>query len=96
MLIAHNLVRIEMARAAVVLNVPPTRISFHRALSLVCEHIRVTTTGTPPTRWADVEVFLLAQLRWLVLPERRTHRQFPRVMKMPVGRYARKLPAAPM
>ena len=95
LLIAHNLVRIEMARVAVVLKVPPTRISFHRSLSLVCEHIRVTTSGTPPAKWADVEAFLLAQLRWLVLPERRSHRQFPRAMKMPVGRYARKVPAAP-
>jgi len=59
LLVAHNLVRIEMARVAVLLRVPPTRIGSHRALSLVCEHIRMTTAGAPPSKWAYMEVFLL-------------------------------------
>lgn len=95
LLIAHNLVRIEMARVAVLIGVVPTRISFHRALGLVCHHVRNTTAGTPPSKWADREVLLLNELRWLVLPERRTDRHYPRVMKMPVGRYARKVPGLP-
>ena len=95
LLVAHNLVRIEMARVAVLIGVVPTRISFHRALGLVCEHVRRTSAGTPPSKWADREVLLLNELRWLVLPERRADRHFPRAMKMPVGRYARKVPSAP-
>lgn len=95
LLVAHNLVRIEMARVAVLLGVAPTRISFHRALGLVCDHVRRTTAGTPPSKWADRQVLLLNELRWMVLPERRTERHFPRAMKMPVGRYARKVPAVP-
>ena len=94
LLIAHNLVRIEMARVAVLLGVPPTRISFHRALGRVCDHLRTTTAGTPPSKWGDREILLLNELRWLVLPERRSHRHFPRAMKMPVGRYPRKMPVA--
>lgn len=92
LLVAHNLVRIEMARVAVLLSVPPTRISFHRALGLVCDHLRLTAAGTPPQKWVAAEALLLSELRWVVLPERRSHRQFPRAMKMPVGRYARKVP----
>ncbi len=95
LLVAHNLVRIEMARVAVLIGVVPTRISFHRAVGLVCEHVRRTTAGTPPSKWADREGLLLSELRWLVLPERRTERHFPRAMKMPVGRYARKVPGVP-
>jgi hypothetical protein len=94
LLVAHNLVRIEMARVAVLLDISPTRISFHRALGLVCEHLRRTTAGSPPSKWVDREALLLNELRWLVLPERRSHRHFPRAMKMPVGRYPRKLPVA--
>jgi len=90
LLLAHNLVRVEMARVAVLLRVPPTRISFHRALGLVAEHLRATADATPPSKWADRQVLLRSELRFLLLPERRVERAFPRAMKMPVGRYARK------
>lgn len=93
LLVAHNLVRVEMARAAVLLRVSPTHISFHRALLVVCDHLRNTTEGSPPSKWADHMVLLRSQLQYLLLPERRSDRHFPREMKMPVGRYARKLPA---
>lgn len=95
LLLAHNLVRVEMARVAVLLRVPPTRISFHRALSIVADHLRVTAAATPPSKWADRHVLLRSELKFLLLPERRTGRAFPRVMKMPIGRYARKHTAAP-
>ena len=95
LLVAHNLVRVEMARTAVLLKVAPTRISFHRALDAVCDHLRFTAGGSPPTQWADNIGLLRNRLQFLLLPERRTERSFPRAMKMPVGRYARKLPATP-
>lgn len=93
LLLAHNLVRVEMARAAVLLRVRPTRISFHRALVLITDEFRMLAEATPPSKWGDREMRLRSELRFLLLPERRD-RHFPRVMKMPVGRYARKLPAA--
>jgi len=93
LLVAHNLVRVEMARTAVLLRVPPTRISFHRALLVVCDHLRNTAEGSPPSKWAQHMVLLRSRLQYLLLPERRTGRRYPRQMKMPVGRYARKLPA---
>jgi hypothetical protein len=95
LLVAHNLVRVEMAKAAVLLRVPPTRISFHRALLVVCDHLRNTADGSPPSKWVDHMGLLRSRLQYLLLPERRSSRQFPRAMKMPVGRYARKVPAQP-
>ena len=93
LLLAHNLVRVEMASVAAELGVAPTRISFHRALHELADGLR-GMTGTAPTRWPAWEGLLRTRLMQLVLPERRTARSFPRAMKMPVGRYARKLPAA--
>lgn len=93
LLVAHNLVRVEMARAAVLLRVPPTRISFHRALLVVCDHIRATAEVSAPSKWAHHMGLLRSRLQYLLLPERRSDRHAPREMKMPVGRYARKLPA---
>jgi Transposase DDE domain/Insertion element 4 transposase N-terminal len=92
LLVAHNLVRVEMAHAANEIGVPPTRISFHRALLVVCDHIRATAESSPPTKWADHIVLMRSRLQYLVNPERRSDRHYPREMKMPVGRYARKLP----
>lgn len=93
LLVAHNLVRVEMACAAVLLKVPPTRISFHRALLVVCDHLRATAGGSPPSKWVEHMGLMRASLQYLLLPERRSDRHYPRAMKMPVGRYARKLPA---
>jgi len=92
LLVAHNLVRVEMAHSAALLGVPPTRISFHRALLVVCDHLCATVEVSPPTKWADHMVLLRSRLQHLLLPERRSDRHYPRAMKMPVGRYARKLP----
>lgn len=39
-LVADNLARVDTARMAVLLSVPPTRISFHCALDEVCDHVR--------------------------------------------------------
>ncbi len=92
LLVAHDLVRVEMARAAVLLRVPPARARFHRAMLVACDQLRDTAEGSPPSRWADHMVLPRGQLPSLLLPERREDRHFPRAMKMPVGRYARKRP----
>ena len=89
-LIAHNLVRVEMAKAAVLLRVPPTRISFHRALVLICQHVQWVATSSAPSKAFDRTLILQAQLQYLLLPPRRVDRHYPRVQKVVVGRYPRK------
>lgn len=94
LLVTHNLVRVEMTRAAALLGVHPTRISFHRALLVVCDHIRNTAAGSPPTKWAERIDLLRSQLQYLLLPERRSDRQYPRAVKVAQSRYPRKRPRA--
>jgi hypothetical protein len=89
-LVAHNLVRVEMAKAAVLLRVPPNRISFHRALVLICQHVQWVANSSAPSKAFDRTVLLQAQLQYLLLPPRRVERHYPRVQKVVVGRYPRK------
>lgn len=91
--LAYNLVRLEMERAADEAKVPPTRISFVNALSLVryCWLISSTPPLAPgklPARLAD----LRRQLKLLVLPERRSERAYPRLVKIKMSNYNRKPP----
>lgn len=88
--IAHNLVRVEMARAAVLLRVSPTRISFHRSLQVICDHLVYFAHTSAPSKLEDREWELRRLLQHLLLPERRSHRRYPRVLKTVVARYPRK------
>ena len=83
---------IEMAHVAVAPGLAPTRISFHRALLVVAEGLREVTRPAP-TKWPAWHGLMRSSMASLVLPERRSDRTYPRAMKMPVGRYARKLPS---
>ena len=89
-LIAHNVVRVEMARAAVLLKVPPTRISFHKALVMICHHVEGMAYTTAPSKLMDRELELRSALQYLLLPERRLDRQYPRALKNVVARYPKK------
>jgi hypothetical protein len=89
-LIAHNVVRVEMARAAVMLKVPPTRISFHKALILICHHVEGMAYTSAPSKLTDRELELRSALQFLLLPERRTERHYPRALKIIIGRYPKK------
>lgn len=92
LLIAYNLVRLEMARVAVELGVPPIRVSFVAALrALVVEwHLAATglSPGTIPKRFAT----LPDRLRHYVIPPRRGERSYPRAVKIKMSNYARKVP----
>ena len=90
LLLAHNLVRSEMARAAALAGLPPNRFSFHGALQLVGHHLQVIVQGTAPTKIADREWRLREALISLVLPERRPEREYPRSVKRVLSRYPRK------
>ena len=92
--IAYNLVRLEMERVATEAKVPPTRISFVVALSMIRDELltvslRSMTPGSIPKRLA----LLRKQLKRLVLPKRRTERLYPRAVKIKMSNYPRKRPS---
>jgi hypothetical protein len=90
--IAYNLVRLEMERAADEFGVPPTRISFVYALSLIQNELRFASAqraapGAVPKNLAQMR----ANMTRLVLPPRRD-RTYPRAVKLKMSNYPRKRP----
>jgi hypothetical protein len=91
-LVAYNLIRLEMERIAAELDVPPNRISFVAALRECVEqwHLAaMASPGTAPSRLAT----MADRLRNFVLPPRRPERVFPRAVKIKMSNYERKVPA---
>ena len=91
-LLAYNLIRLEMARIAVEADVEPTRISFVEALRLIrdeWEWLSVTSPGAIPKRLETMR----RNVKRYVLPPRRT-RSFPRAVKIKMSSYDRKRPEA--
>jgi len=92
LLVAYNLVRLEMERIAVELKVAPTRISFVAALRYFVEQwVWASTTQTPGAIVQRLST-MRDRLRRFVLPPRRPERIFPRAVKIKMSNYARKLP----
>jgi hypothetical protein len=90
-LLAYNLVRVEMERVADEAGVEPTRISFVAALHLIVDEwqwLAVTSPGAIPSRLRD----LRANLKRFILPPRRATRRYPRAVKIKMSNYARKRP----
>jgi hypothetical protein len=90
-LLAYNLVRLEMERTADDLGVEPTRISFVAAFRIVCDTwmwCAVASPGALPARLRTMRDFFTR----LVLPPRRKARRYPRAVKIKMSNYARKLP----
>ena len=89
--LAYNLVRVEMERVAEEAGVPPTRISFVAALSMIRDEFywlgspRVTPGAIPASLQR-----LRRNLKRLVLPPRRSERTFPRAVKVKMSNYPRK------
>lgn len=91
LLIAYNLVRLEMQRIAAEFEVAPTRISFVASLRHCVEQWHLATIvspGTIPDRLATAT----DRMRTFVLPPRRGERVFPREVKLKMSNYARKVP----
>jgi hypothetical protein len=91
LLLAYNLVRLEIQRVAAELKVSPLRISFVAALREVVEQwhfASIVSPGTIPTRLSTVA----DRLRQFLLPPRRPARVFPRAVKIKMSNYARKVP----
>ena len=90
LLLAYNLVRLVMSRAAPRAGVPPLRVSYRDALLAVRAFWHTawdTAPGTLPRR-LDA---LLDELALFVLPERRA-RRYPRAVKIKMSNYPRKRP----
>ena len=91
LLLAYNLVRLEIERVAAERDVAPVRISFVGALREVVEQwhfAAIVSPGTVPARLSTVT----DRLRQFLLPPRRPDRVFPRAVKIKMINYARKPP----
>jgi len=89
-LLAYNLIRLEMARIAAEAHVEPTRISFVEALRLIrdeWEWLTVTSPGAIPKRLETMR----RNVKRYILPPRRA-RSFPRAVKIKMSSYDRKRP----
>lgn len=92
LLIAYNLVRLEMARIATELDVPPIRISFVAALREFAYEWSVAANGLSPGAIPKHVATLPDRLRHFVIPPRRGERVYPRAVKIKMSNYSRKLP----
>lgn len=92
LLLAYNLVRLEMLRIAEDLRVEPTRISFVAAVRFIIQewywNADTPTPGAIPKRLASMR----DNIRIFVLPPRRPERLYPRAVKIKMSNYARKRP----
>ena len=85
-LIAYNLVRLEMAKAAIDANVAPTDLSFLQALHIL-QHELVWAAGMSPGRLPAHLARLRLQLQYAIV-EKRRGRIRPRVVKARPAKYA--------
>ncbi len=84
--LAYNLVRLEMVRIAEEADVPPTRISFVMALRLIRDEwlwCAVAKPGAIPRHLRE----LRAEVLRFVLSPRRSHRRYPRAVKIKMSSY---------
>lgn len=88
-LIAYNLIRLEMERVAAEAKVSPTRISFVAAAHYIIDEwlwCALATPGAIPKHLRN----LRASLTGLILPPRRPKRRYPRAVKIKMSNYPRK------
>jgi hypothetical protein len=95
LLIAYNLIRLEMERAADAAGVPPTRISFLAVFRMICDEwlwCAIASPGAIPRHLRN----LRENINLFVLPPRRSERSYPRAVKVKMSNYPKKhRPAAP-
>ena len=94
LLLAYNLVRLEMERVADETGVSPLRISFVAALRLVVDEWSWSTISTSPGAIPRHLTDLRDKIRVYVSPPRRPDRVFPREVKLKMSNYDRKRPKA--
>jgi hypothetical protein len=87
-LIAYNLVRVEMEKVAAVADLPPSRISFTASLHLIVDEwlwCAIASPGAIPKHLYNLRSALVS----LVLPPRRPDRRYPRHVKVQRSSYPR-------
>lgn len=88
-LLAYNLIRLEMEKIAGEAEVPPSRISFVMAMRYIRDEwmfCAVASPGSIPLKLQKMRQKVLA----FVLPERRSERRYPRAVKIKMSTYAKK------
>jgi len=88
-MIAYNLVRLEMERAADEARIEPRRISFVGALRAIRDELlwcSLDSPGTIPQRLRRLRQRVLDER----LPPRRSERRYPRAVKVKMSNYAKK------
>lgn len=91
-LLAYNLVRLEMQRVAKLAGVEPMQLSFSGMLVMLMQlwqMMPLRAPGAIPKLIASWE----AQMQRLLLPARRSHRSYPRAVKIKMSNYDRKRPS---
>jgi hypothetical protein len=85
-LIAYNLVRLEMTAITKEAKVAPTRISFTAAISLIDTQLRwlaLSPDGKLPAKLKQMR----ADIKHFILPDKRKHRTYPRSVLYIPSRY---------
>lgn len=88
-LLAYNLIRLEMERIANEAKVEPTRISFITALHFICDEWIWSASASPGAIPKHLRN-LRAAIRRFILPPRRPERRYPRAVKIKMSSYPRK------
>lgn len=85
-LLAYNLVRLEMDRIAQEAGVEPSRISFVTSLHFICDEWIWSASASPGAIPGHLRE-LRATLRRFILPPRRPERRYPRAVKIKMSSY---------
>lgn len=89
LLIAYNLVRLEMERIANEARVKPVRISFVAVFSLICNEFFWCSNASPGSIPRHLRN-LRAEVKKFILPKRRSKRSYPRAVKVKMSKYKKK------
>lgn len=88
-LLAYNLIRLEMERVADEADVAPVRISFIMSLHLICDEWIWSASASPGSIPRHLRN-LRAKLKRFILPPRRSERSYPRAVKIKMSSYPKK------
>lgn len=94
LLVAYNLIRLEMERIADEIGESPLRISFIAALRYIVDEWGWSTITTSPGAIPKHLDDMRDKIRRFLLPPRRPERVFPRAVKIKMSNYARKRPSS--
>ena len=91
-LLAYNLVRLEMERLAALTHVEPIQLSFSGTLLMLMQLWQLMSLRFPGS-FVRLLHSVEAQMQRLLLPPRRSQRSYPRAVKIKMSNYDRKRPS---